>query len=137
MGALAADVDVAVSFLYVVTLGVDVVTETQLAAASYVPGRLSATQYLRHARACERTFATLSLAESLDRPHPRVRVALKRIARTPGSKIRVTDVGRRVPAAGGVSLKTLVDAMDWAVSVRRVANERGPKVLSAADGAPL
>ena len=134
--ALAADEDLAVSFLYVVAFGIDVVTETQLAVASYVPGRLSATQYLRHARACERTFATLSLAESLDRPHPRVRAALKRIASTPGSKIRVADAGRRVPAAGGVSLKTLVDAMDWAVSVRRVANERGPKVLSA-DGARL
>ena len=82
-GALAADVDAAVSSLYVVALGVDVVAETQLAAASYVPGRLSATQYLRHARACERKGATLSLAESLDVECPVVRAALRRIARAP------------------------------------------------------
>ena len=38
--ALAADdVDLAVSFLFVVAFGIDVVKETQLAAASYVPGR--------------------------------------------------------------------------------------------------
>ena len=37
--ALAADVDLAVSFLYVVAFGIDVVKETQLAAASYFPGR--------------------------------------------------------------------------------------------------
>ena len=37
--ALATDVDLAVSFLYVVAFGIDVVKETQLAAASYVPGR--------------------------------------------------------------------------------------------------
>ena len=37
--ALAADVDLAVSFLFVVAFGIDVVKETQLAAASYFPGR--------------------------------------------------------------------------------------------------
>ena len=51
--SLAADVDVAVSFLYVVAFGLDVVTRSQLAAASYVRGRLLPSQYLRHARACE------------------------------------------------------------------------------------
>ena len=81
--ALADDDELAVSFLCVVAVGIDVVTETQLAAASYVPGRLSATQYLRHARACERTGATLSLAESLDVECPVVRAALRRIARAP------------------------------------------------------
>ena len=53
VASLAADVDVAVSFLYVVALGLDVVTRSQLAAASYVPGRLLPSQYLRHCRACE------------------------------------------------------------------------------------
>ena len=62
--ALASDVDIAVSFLYVVALGVDVVTDTQLAAASYVPGRLSPSQYLRHAWACE-TRATLRVGDSM------------------------------------------------------------------------
>ena len=132
-GALAADVDIAVSFLYVVALGVDVVTETQLAAVNYVPGRLSPSQYLRHARACE-TRATLSVGERLDVESPAVRAALRRIARSPGSKIGVDASG--APASGGVSWLTLQDAVDWAVSVRRVLNELGPKVLSA-DGARL
>ena len=135
VGALAADVDVAVSFLYVVTLGVDVVTETQLAAASYVPGRLSATQYLRHARACETTSATtVSVAERLRLEAPAVRAALRRIAWARRSNIRVKASG--APASGGKSWETLRDAVDWAISVRRVVNEPGPKVL-AADGSRL
>jgi len=133
-GALAADVDVAVSYLYVVALGVDVVTETQLAAVGHVPGRLSSTQYLRHARACETTSATLTVAERLDVEFPAVRAALRRIARARESKIRVE--ARGVPASGGVSWQTLRDAVGWAVSVRRVVNELGPKVLTA-DGARL
>ena len=39
--ALAADVDLAVSFLYIVSLGVDIATKTQLAAVQGVPRRLS------------------------------------------------------------------------------------------------
>ena len=126
--SLAADVDVAVSFLYVVALGLDVVTRAQLVAASYVPGRLLPSQYLRHARACEQS-ATLRVEERLDVEFPSVRAALRRIARALGSKIVVDAVG--APASGGVSLVTLRDVVNWAVSARRVLNELGPKVLSA------
>lgn len=134
-GALAADVDVAVSFLYVVTLGVAVVTESQLAAVGYVPGRLSATQYLRHARACETTSATtVRVAERLHLVQPAMKAALLRIARARKSNIRVE--APRAPASGGMSWETLRHAVDWAISVRRVVNEVGPKVL-AADGARL
>ena len=82
VGALAADVDVAVSFLYVATLGVAVVTEkSQLVAAGYFLGRLSATQYLRHARACETTSATtVRVAERLHLVEPAVKASLQRIA---------------------------------------------------------
>ena len=99
--SLAADVDVAVSFLYVVALGLDVVTRAQLVAASYVPGRLLPSQYLRHARACEQR-ATLRVEERLDVEFPSVRAALRRIARALGGKIVVDAVG--APASGGVSL---------------------------------
>ena len=133
VASLAADVDVAVSFLYVVALGLDVVTRAQLAAASYVPGRLLPSQYLRHARACEQR-ATLRVEERLDVEFPSVRAALRRIARAPRSKIVVDAVG--APASGGVSLVTLRDVVNWAVSARRVLNELGPKVLSA-DGSRL
>ena len=133
VASLAADVDVAVSFLYVVALGLDVVTRAQLAAASYVPGRLLPSQYLRHARACEQR-ATLRVEERLDVEFPSVRAALRRIARAPTSKIAVAAVG--APASGGVSLVTLRDVVNWAVSAGRVLNELGPKVLCA-DGSRM
>ena len=131
--SLAADVDVAVSFLYVVAFGLDVVTTAQLVAAGYVPARLLPSHYLRHARACEQS-ATLRVEKKLGVEFPSVRVALRRIARAPGSKIVVDAVG--APASGGVSLVTLRDVVNWAVSARRVLNELGPKVLSA-DGSRL
>ncbi len=132
---IAADVDTTVSFLYVVALGVDVVAEAQLAAASGAPCRLAPSQYLRHVRACEGK-ATLRVAEQLDVEFPHVRSALRRIARAPGSQIVVRSVvapapgGVGAPAPGGVTLRTLRDAVDWAVAARRVENELGPKVLS-------
>ena len=133
--SIAADVDTTVSFLYVVALGVDVVAEAQLAAASGAPCRLAPSQYLRHVRACEGK-ATLRVAEQLDVEFPRVRSALRRIARAPGSQIVVRSVvapapgGVGAPAPGGVTLRTLRDAVDRAVAARRVENELGPKVLS-------
>ena len=126
--SLAADADVAVSFLYVVALGLDVVTRAQLVAASYVPGRLLPSQYLRHARACEQR-ATLRVEERLDAEFPSVRAALRRIARALGRKLVVDAVGS--PAIGGVSLVTLRDVVSWAASARRGLNALGPKVLSA------
>ena len=133
VASLAADVDMAVSFLYIVAFGLDVVTRSQLAAASYVPSRLLPSQYLRHVRVCE-TKSTFRVEERLDVEFPSVRAALRRIARAPTSKIAVAAVG--APASGGVSLVTLRDVVNWAASARRVLNELGPKVLSP-DGSRL
>ena len=133
VASLAADVDMAVSFLYIVAFGLDVVTRSQLAAASYVPSRLLPSQYLRHVRVCE-TKATFRVEERLDVEFPSVRAALRRIARAPTSKIAVAAVG--APASEGVSLATLRDVVNWALSARRVLNELGPKVLSV-DGSRL
>ena len=133
VGALAADVDLAVSFLYVVTRGIDVVTESQLASASFCPGRLSPSQCVRRAPALAHRV-TFSIGEGLDVERPDVRAALRRIARAPGSRIGVAGSG--VPASGGASLTTLRDSVEWALSARVVLNELGPKVLSA-DGARL
>ena len=113
VGALAADEDTAVSFLYVVALGLDVVTATQLAAAS-------------------RKKAAFRVGERLNVECPAVRTAFRRISRRPGSRISVVASG--APASGGVSLLTLRDVVEWCVSARRVLNELGPKVLGA-DGA--
>ena len=52
--------------------------------------------------------------------------------RADGSTIVVGDAG--VPASGGVSFATLLDVVNWALSVRKTTNELGPKVLSV-DGA--
>ena len=128
VASLAADVDMAVSFLYIVAFGLDVVTRSQLAAASYVPSRLLPSQYLRHVRVCE-TKATFRVEERLDVEFPSVRAALRRIARAPTSKIAVAAVG--APASEGVSLATLRDVVNWALSARRVL-----KVLSV-DGSRL
>ena len=133
VGALAADEDTAVSFLYVVAFGIDVVTETQLVAANCVPGRLSPDQYLRHAKACEKS-ATVSVGVKLGVESPAVRQALRRIARAPKSKLRVQPSG--APASGPVSWQTFRHAVEWAVSIRAVRNELGPKVLGA-DGVRL
>ena len=95
VGALAADT--AVSFLYVVALGLDVVTATQLAAAS-------------------RKKAAFRVGERLNVECPAVRTAFRRIARRPGSRISVVASG--APASGGVSLLTLQDAVHWAASAR-------------------
>ena len=129
---LAADADMAVSFLYIVALGLDVVASAQLAAVEYTPGRLSPSQCLRHKRACEGK-AKLFVEQRLDVEFPSVRSALRRIQRADGSKMVVGDAGEP-PASGGVSFDSLLDVVNWALSVRKTKNELGPKVLSV-DGA--
>ena len=129
---LAADADMAVSFLYIVALGLDVVASAQLAAVEYTPGRLSPSQCLRHKRACEGK-AKLFVTQRLEVECPTVSAALRRIQRADGSKMVVGDAGER-PASGGVSFDSLLDVVNWALSVRKTTNEPGPKVLSV-DGA--
>ena len=130
---LAGDADMAVSFLYVVALGLDVVASAQLSAVSYTPARLLPSQCLRHARACTEK-ANLFVEKRLHDVFPSVRSALARIAGAPGSKI-VVRVGR-VPASGGVSFGTILDVVRWAMSVRKTLRELGPKFLSV-DGSRL
>ena len=130
---LAADADMAVSFLYIVALGLDVVASAQLAAVEYAPGRLLPSQCLRHKRACEGK-AKLFVEQRLDVEFPSVRSALRRIQRADGSKIVVRDASVPRPKSGDVSFGTLLDVVNWALSVRKTTNELGPKVLSV-DGA--
>ena len=58
--ALAGDVDLAVSFLYVVALGLDITTQANLAAATvqHTPRRLTPEQYVRHVPAAMHTDQT-------------------------------------------------------------------------------
>ena len=129
VAALSASADTAVSFLYLVALGLDVVTEAQLADVGYFPPRLSPTQYLRHARACEKK-TTLVLGRQLDVESLAVPRAFRNIASAEGSQIKV------VAGGGDVVWTSLRDLVQWAVSARRVLNELGPKVL-APDGSRL
>ena len=86
---LAADVDLAVSFLYIASLGVEITTKTQLAAAKGDPRRLSPLQCVRHIPALtQKTIFCVGPRVSIEQED--VRRALERIARAPGSKFVVS-----------------------------------------------
>ena len=62
--------------------------------------------------------------------HEGVRNALKRIARAPGSKFVVPDAF--TPASGDeIVFGDMREVVAWAISVRRVQNEQGPKAFVA------
>ena len=126
----AAEVDRAVSLLYIVSLGVDITTQAQLAAVNNVPQRLSPQNCVRHVPAKKNEIA-FCVDPRLDREHKDVRQALKRIARAQGSKFSVTKKADSAP--GEIFFGNLRDVVSWACDVRRVQNEIGPKVF-APDG---
>ena len=127
---LAAEVDLAISFLYIVSLGVDITTQTQLAAVQGVPGRLSPQHCVRHVPAME-TEVTFCVDPRLVLEQKDVQKALRRIARAPNSEFTLTKKSN--PEAGVIFIGELRDVVSWACSVRRVQNEAGPKAF-AADG---
>ena len=124
--ALSADVDLVVSFLYIVSLGVDVSTTTQLAAAMGCPRRLSSLQRVRHVAAVSTKF-TFFVGSRLRIEEEDVLKALSLIARTPGSKYVVSTA---VAASGAdIVFNCLRDVVTWASSVRRAVNSPGPKAF--------
>ena len=122
--------DRAVSLLYIVSLGVDITTQAQLAAVNNVPQRLSPQNCVRHVPAKKNEIA-FCVHPRLDREHRDVLQALKRIARAQGSKFSVTKKADSAP--GEIFFGNLRDVVSWACAVRRVENEIGPKVF-APDG---
>ena len=130
--ALSARVDMAISFLYIVALGIDITTVAQLSASGGHVRRLPAVDCIRHAPACHVTKVYFAIDESLDNAHPEIRTALRRISRADKSKCTLSASGGVDPASGGVALRTLSDVMAWACSVRRVEVEAGPKVRTTA-----
>ena len=125
--ALAGDVDLAVSFLYTVALGLDITTQANLAAdpVQHTPigNRLTPEQCVRHVPAITREV-TFHLGPALDNV---VKQALIRLTKREGSNFKISDVAR----AGAVSLGTVREVVAWACSARRVANERGAKAVDA------
>ena len=133
--ALAADVDLAVSFLYIVLRGVDVATQTQLAAVQGFARHLEPKHCVRHVAAPAETV-TLCVGQRLKIEQEEVHRALERIAREPASKLTVSVSKTSTSASGDIFFGDVRDVIAWACSVRRVENERGPKAI-APDGVAI
>ena len=131
--ALAASEDLAVSLLYIVSLGVDVCTKTQLSAVRGRPRHLPPQHCMRHVPAMTEEV-TFHVEQRFVIEHAVAHRALLRIARAPRSKFTVSK--RRAASGANVSLQTLRDVVGWACSVRRVESEVGPKAV-AVDGVPM
>ena len=124
--ALAADVDLAVSFLYIVSLGVDVSTRTQLATVMGFPRRLSSLQRVQH-EAAVKTKSTFFVGSRLRTEEEDVHRALSTIAGSPGSKYVVSK--KSAADVGDIVFNSLRDVVTWACSVRRVVHSTGPKAF--------
>ena len=129
--ALAADVDLAVSFLYIVSLGLDITAQQQLGAVRGVPSNLQPLACVRHvpAKAEKRTFRLGA------RLQPDVRRAFRRIERSAHSKFKVSKFTLSAPPST-MCFNELRDVVMWACSVRRTRNEAGPKA-SGVDGVTM
>jgi hypothetical protein len=86
---LAADVDLAVSFHYIASLGLEITTKTQLAAAQGDPRRLSPLQCVRHIPALTQK-KNFCVGPRVSIEQEDVRRALERIARADGYKFVVS-----------------------------------------------
>jgi hypothetical protein len=128
--ALAANVDLVVSFLYVVSLGLDITTKTQLAAVQGVPRRLSPHHCVRHVPAHGEEVA-FCVGARLRLEQEDVHRALRRIARVPESNFTVSTAS--TAASGEIFFGDIRDVVAWACSARRARNEIGPKAF-VADG---
>ena len=130
--ALAGDVDLAVSFLYVVGLGLDITTRANLAAepVQHTPRSLTPAHCVQHIPAIK-SKVTFCVGPAIDHD---VKKALKRLTRRAGSCWSVST--NEPSAAGEIFVGTVRDVVTWACSARRVAIERGPKAVLA-DGRRL
>ena len=111
---LAAEVDIAVPLFYIVSLGVDITAQTQLAAVKGFLRRLVVWHCVRHGPACGEELR-FCVGERLNDMEPAVLKALKRVARAPGSEFSVSR--KLVPASGEIFFGELLD-----VATRRWRN---------------
>ena len=124
---LASNVDLAISFLYIVSFGLTTTTKSLLDAVQGAPRRLSPQHCVRHVPAAEAQKLTFFIGPRLSVEQPDVETALRRIARAPQSKFLLPKSSK--PAAGDVFVDDLCDVVVRACSFRRVENERGPKAF--------
>ena len=148
---LAADVDRAVCFLYIVLRGLPVTTSSRLSAASGRVKDIPMQHRMFHVALLQRKFR-FHVGPQLQEVHRDVYRALRRLARMPGCGFRIDGEipapggdgeipapGGSAPAPGGsdaVTIRTLVDVVAWACSARRTENLVGPKVVGMG-GVPL
>ncbi|CAK0899599.1 unnamed protein product, partial [Prorocentrum cordatum] len=133
LDAIAASADLTVSYFYIASLGLDVVTKTHLVSAQCHPDGIPLGHRMRHVPANQRG-EVIHLAPGLVAGHPDVRAAARRVARRAGSKLAVSEAPP--PAAGGTCFSSLRDVVAWASAARKVRNEGGPKAVTV-DGMPM
>ena len=131
---LSSDIDLAVSFLYIVSLGVLTTTRAQLAAAHGKPRHLKPHCCVHHVPAARGENVTFCVTRNIRETHADMYKALKRIAATAESKITLEK--KSDPASGEILLDSVRDVVAWACSARRVKNVRGPKAF-VNDGAAM
>ena len=131
---LSSDIDLATSFLYIVSLGVLTTTTAQLAAVQGIPSKLKPQGCVHHVPAASSANVTFIVTRYLREAHVNMYKALKHIASKPGSTISVEKESTSAP--GEIELNSLRDVVKWASSVRMVRNVRGPKAF-VPDGAAM
>ena len=124
---LSSDIDLAVSFLYIVSLGVLTTTTAQLAAVHGIPRNLKPQCCVHHVPAARGENVTFCVTEYFEPAHADAHRALKHIAFAPESNVSLTKESKS--ASGDIFLNSLRDVVAWACSVRRVQNVRGPKAF--------
>ena len=131
-GALAESPDLAVCFLYIVSLGLTITTQKHWDAARGVAPNLQPLACVRHVAA--KTIATrFRVGKRLKTEQPDVHKALRRIKRSHISKFNVKE-GPAAP--GAVYFNDMQGVVAWACSVRRTLNELGPKTYGV-DGVAM
>ena len=132
---LSSDIDLAVSFLYIVSMGVLTTTTAQLAAVHGIPRHLKPQCCVHHVPAARRENVTFCVTTYFREAHADMYRALKHIALAPESKISLKKE-ESTSASGDILLNSLRDVVAWACSARRVKNVRGPKAF-VHDGAAM
>ena len=132
---LSSDIDLATSFLYIVSLGVLTTTTAQLAAVQGIPRNLKPHGCVHHVPAAlQGNKLTFCVTTYLRETHADMYKALKHISSAPGSKISLKK--GETSASGEILLNSLRDVVAWACTARRVKNVRGPKAF-VPDGAAM
>ena len=116
---LSSDIDLAVSFLYIVSLGVLTTTTAQLAAVQGIPSKLNPLSCVHHVPAASSANVTFIVTRYLREAHVDMYKALKHIARAPESQISLKKK-ESASASGEILLNSLRDVVAWACSARRV-----------------